>query len=351
MFPFGQIIKIGIFHPIDIIVGLASIHTLVRGLKKPAIFKNFIDLIFIFTGSYLMSAPFFFGEHFYTGFLYLIRLVAYFCFVVYLHNFVKNKSDNRSLLVKSLVSISIVSAIFGWIQYFTFPDIKPFFVFGWDEHLFRIVGTFFDPSFLALILVFGIIIAPNLLIRVFLTLTLAFTYSRAGYVAFFVAMVALIIYKKNIKESLICLLLLLFTIPLLPRPTGESVKLERTSSIYARFNNYQETLNIFKKNPVFGIGYNNLCLARQKYIGVESFSSHSCSGSESSLLFILATTGVLGLIALIKLGFHLWVDSGYFFKISSLALLTHSFFSNSIFYVWIIVWMLILFVSEKKLRE
>ncbi len=351
LFPFGQIIKMGVFHPTDIVVGLAAIYAIYRKFKRPKIFNYFTDFLIICSASYILSIFVFWQKELLFGPLYLFRLFCYFHFLIYVSNFVTENKNNRKILIKSLVVVSVVSAIFGWIQYFKFPDIKPFFVFGWDEHLFRIVGTFLDPSFLSLILVFGLILSPNLFVQAFLTLALAFTYSRAGYVAFAVAMVSKFIYMKKINGILILSGLLLVSILFLPRPDGEGVKLERTSSIYARIDNYNETLRIFKKYPVLGVGFNNLCLARQKYIGVEPFSSHSCSGSESSILFILATTGVLGLLSLVRLSVGLWPNSGVLFKISALALLAHSFFANSLFYTWIIAWMLILLASEKKLKE
>ncbi len=324
IFPFGQIIRIGIFHPLDIIVGIGAAYAIIKRLPKPAVFKYFSNFLLIAAFTWVLGATFY-------GFLYLIRLAAYFYFFVLVWNF-----KNRKLLLNSLLSLSLVSAIFGWVQYFWFPSFKPFMIWGWDEHLYRIAGTFFDPAFLALILVFGIILSKKWLITLFLMLTLAFTYSRAAYLAFLAAM----FFQKRFILIFVFLLLIFF----LPRPAGEGVMLERTASITNRLDGYKQTLNIFEQTPLFGVGYNNLCLAKNS-----DFSNHACSGSDSSLLFILATTGVVGFISFIYLIIMLFQHTAYsILHITLIAVLIHSFFSNSIFYPWVLGWLIVLLGSEIK---
>ena len=324
LFPFGQIIRLGILHPIDIVVGIGAAYVIIKCLPKPSVFKYFFNFLLIAAFTWVLGATFY-------GFLYLIRLGAYFYFSVFIFNL-----KNKKTLPSFLIALSLFSALFGWIQYFWFPSFKSFMVWGWDEHLYRIAGTFLDPAFLALILVFGIILSRKTLITLFLALTLAFTYSRAGYLAFTAAM----LFQKRFLLIFAFLLLILF----LPRPAGEGVMLERTASIINRFNNYKQTLNIFEKNSLFGVGYNNLCSAKNS-----DFSSHSCFGSDSSLLFILATTGVIGFISFIYLVFGIsrYLTS-YIFYPTSIALLVHSLFSNSLFYPWVLGWLMILLGSKIK---
>ncbi|MCX6704116.1 MAG: hypothetical protein NTZ07_01595, partial [Candidatus Woesebacteria bacterium] len=114
------------------------------------------------------------------------------------------------------------------------------------------------------------------------------------------------------------------------------------------------TLRIFSKSPVFGVGYNNMCVAYQKYIGVQPFSSHHCSGSDSSLLLVLATTGITGFMILAfsvqriaaslkRSTYHILLTASF------MALLVHSLFSNSLFYPWIMGYLIILLaVTIKK---
>ena len=86
-----------------------------------------------------------------------------------------------------------------------------------------------------------------------------------------------------------------------------------------------------------------MCLARQKYIGIESFESHACSGSDSSLLLVLATTGVAGFLSFLFLLIHVWRNSNSLSKTLLVATLVHSMFSNSLFYPWILGYIVIAF--------
>ena len=48
------------------------------------------------------------------------------------------------------------TAVFGWIQYFFWPDLTYLKYLGWDDHYFRLTGTFLDPNFMGLVLVLGL---------------------------------------------------------------------------------------------------------------------------------------------------------------------------------------------------
>lgn len=360
LFPFGQIIRIGIIQPIDLVVGASAIYSIIKKLEIPEVFK-YLRKFFIFASiSWIFSIFIFQQIDVAYGLLYLFRLGAYIYFGIYVRNFIKLQKENGRLLINSLLSLSIVSSLFGWIQYFSFPDIKPFFVWGWDMHLFRLVGTFLDPTFLSLIIVFGLVISINRLINtkkriyifstVFLLASLAFTYSRAGYLAFIAAILATVYLEKRFKKLLFLVVGLIIIAFLLPTTKNHSIELFRSFSAVARLENYQTTLKIFSKSPVFGVGYNNMCIAYQKYIGVQDFSSHACSGSDSSILFILATTGILGFTILVyslrRIAVSLPHNTHYVLLITSfIALLVHSLFGNSMFYSWIIGWMMILFAE------
>lgn len=357
LFPFGQIIRIGIIQPIDLIVGLAAIYSIIKKLEVPKVFKYLRKFLIFAAASWIFSIFIFHQIDILYGLLYLFRLGAYIYFGIYVRNFINLQKENAGLLINSLLSLSIISSLFGWIQYISFPDIKPFTVWGWDMHLFRLVGTFLDPTFLSLIIVFGLVISINRLITtkkyiyifstIFLLATLAFTYSRAGYLAFIAAILTIIYLEKRFKKLLFLVIGLIIVAFLLPTTKNHSIELFRSFSAVARLENYQTTLKIFSKSPVFGIGYNNMCLAYRKYIGLQDFSSHACSGSDSSILFILATTGVMGLMILIyalrSIGVNLPHNIYYPLLVTSfIVLLVHSLFGNSMFYPWVICWMMIL---------
>jgi O-antigen ligase len=265
---------------------------------------------------------------------------------------------NKKLLSGGLLVVSTASAFFGWIQFFVFPDLKPFTVYGWDMHLYRLAGTFMDPTYLGLIIVFGLMFSidrfieskekKHLFLAIFLLVSLAFTYSRASYLAFLGAFFVLAVMKKKLRKVLYWVFGLLLVAMLLPTARNHSISLTRTFSIEARINNYNEGIEIFKKYPLFGVGFNNMCIARNKFVEMEPFSSHACSGSDSSLILILATTGMAGLMiffgSVMGISSLLKKNHAPPYIIASLAaLFIHSFFSNSMFFPWIMVATAILF--------
>ena len=335
LFPFGQIIKIGSLNPIDIIVCLGAITAIIKRYKYPKYFNDFL-MVAIF--SYLLSIFIFKNSQVFVGLLYLVRLAAYFYFYIFLSNF-----KDKKLLFNSLLAISFFSALFGWFQYFFYPDLTSLKYIGWDDHLFRLVGTYLDPGFTSLIIVFGGVtsfVKKKYLLLAFFAVTLAFTYSRAGYLALAVSFFLASFLFKRFKMFLIILTCFLVVIFLLPKPGGEGINLTRTYSISSRINNYKETFEIFKKSPVFGVGFNNICLAKAIYLKNVNSGSHSCSGSDSSLLLILATTGIVGFIIFVnsisKVLFAL--KRGFYTKVFLVllsAVFVHSFFVNSLFYPWI----------------
>jgi O-antigen ligase len=356
LFPFGQLIRIGIVHPVDVVAGLAAVYTLYARLPVPSFFKYIKNFLLVACFSWIVGLFMFQQVPVLYGLLYLVRLTAYAFFLIYVWNFVKTQKANP-LLLNSLLAVSVISAVLGWIQFAVFPDIKPLFIWGWDMHLYRLVGTFFDPGYLGLIIVFGLIVSmyryidtrskKHLVIITFLLVSLAFTYSRASYLAFVVALSVIAIQKHVIKQALVLLLSLVLLILVLPTARNHSVELFRSFSAVARVENYKSTVQIFQKSPLFGVGYDNLCIAYQKYIGYQKLSSHACSGSDSSLLFILATTGVAGLMVLLHGASQVYLglkrSSNSVILTTCLAsLVVHSLFSNSLVYPWILGWMAIL---------
>jgi O-antigen ligase len=290
------------------------------------------------------------------GALYLLRAASYLALFMSVYELVRIKKNYKVTLFKALLVVSLEVGFLGFVQYLLIPDLRFLYAFGWDDHLFRLVGTFLDPGFTGIILAFGSILALAaylkekksiyLLSLVFLTLTLLLTYSRASFLAFGVGLATLFL---KTKKGLILFMALLFAlaIPFLPRPQGYGVRLERTHSIVSRLTNYSETFEIFKKSPVFGIGYNNMCLARQEFLGDKKVDSHACSGADSSVLLILATSGIVGLILVLRFVKDLLnaLSVNYYsfaYLACLLALLVHSQFVNSLVYPWVMGYLAIL---------
>ena len=275
------------------------------------------------------------------GAMYLVRWIVYSLFFASIIQLVKSKQ-----IVYIMYSISIITAILGITQYIIFPDIRSLTVAEWDPHYFRVVGTFLDPGFTGLILVFTLIfftLRHHKFLWVLAYIPFALTYSRSSYAAFLASMAYIAWKIKGWKFFFGILLLFTLTIYLLPRaPDGEGVKLERTNSIQARIDSWVTAWKIFAEHPILGVGFNTY-----RYAQGASLKSHAGAGADSSLLFVAATTGLVGLMA------YLW----YLKRLFSLEpityylipLLIHSLFLNSLFYPAVMVWIaLLLSVSGSR---
>ena len=240
------------------------------------------------------------------------------------------------------------------MQYLIWPDLRAIKAWGWDDHYYRLVGTFLDPGFTGIIIVLAILMAfvkKRYVWAVALLVGLALTYSRASYLALGAGMGYLFFVGKQRIWAVGFMIVLISMIPILPRPGGEGVKLTRTASIAQRVENYSEAWQIIKTSPLLGVGFNNLCVAKEA-LGM-SVGVNSCGGLDNSLMFVWATMGILGLIIYLGMGFRVWQGSGLLVRASMIAVLTHSMFHNTLFYLWVVVWMAVLIgvdFTESKLQ-
>lgn len=364
IFPFGQLFRLSLnifhlavtFQPIDLILLLASIYVVFRKNKLPGHFRYILYFLISSLFSYLLFSLVYPSKLLLEGLLYFVRLVANLgLFLFVLGNFKEEKKKLQ--ILDCLIGIIAVVGFFGWLQYFLLPDFRPFKLLGWDDHLYRLLGTFLDPTYIGIILVFGLLIAlvkyhqnkkvGLLFLILYFLVTVAFTYSRASYLALAGSLVFYASWRKKYLLPLLVIIIFAITVVLLPQPSSEGVQLERTQSIYGRFRSYAEGLAIFKTNPVFGVGFNNYCYAKQIFLKSNDLTSHSCSGSDSSLLNILVTTGVVGFVIFAGLLASVYgrVENniyGIIFVLCSVSLFVHSFFSNSLFYTWVLSLMAIL---------
>ena len=370
LFPFGQILRrelsfgnwFLVFQPIDLVAGIALLIFLF-GRRKSIVGILFSPFFAVLVFSLFFSLSFFNFHEIIPGIFYFLRLIAYFSLFSLTYDLVQKDKKFKDVLFNSLILIVVTVSLFGWFQYFFYPDLRALYYLGWDDHLFRLIGTFLDPGFTSIIVVFGFLASLSryierkekvyVLLSVFFLITLGFTYSRAGFLALVFGLAVLLreVGRKKLFLGLITFFVLI--IFLLPRPSSEGVKLERTSSVLGRMRDYKETLLIWQKSPVFGIGYNNICQAKQKFLSKRNLGSHSCNGADSSLLFLLSTTRVVGVIALLFSLITLisQVERFYYgntLKSSLAALLVHSQFVNSLFYPWVMGWIFLLLAISLK---
>ncbi len=294
--------------------------------------------------------------------LYLIRLIAYSSIYFALPS-LKLSAKKAAKIIPLLYWAGTLVAIFGLLQYVLYPDIRPLNPRGWDPHLYRVVSLFLDPGFTGLILALSLTIAiENIIHRskgilhilpvLLLYPALILTYSRSSYLAFTAA--AAFIFFSQKKRHLFWLFLLFFsaTLLIIPHPAGEGVKLERTSTIEARIQSYREGIDIFLKRPVLGVGFNSYRYAQNKFHHnrQQTLANRGGSSPDSSLILILATTGIVGLISFSLI--VLKIIAPFFRKIqeptsnlilaSLITIAVHSLFLNSLFYPAVMIWLFVL---------
>lgn len=270
-----------------------------------------------------------------SGSMYLIRWIVYFSLYFITYHTIKTEKDAKNILIAITIS-TILLAVLGFIQLIIYPDLTELETFGWDPHINRLVSTWLDPNFLGGLFAFIIIIllglaltskskktkALQLIPSTILTIALFLTYSRSALLALITGVFSLSILKSR-KLIIITLIILTIGITTSERARFRTIELiQSISSVFTqtaqtpdptarlRLQSYNQTISIIKKYPLLGVGYNNLRKINHKEGFVTSQNIHSASGSDSSILTIQATTGIIGLIPflliLLNILLHSW---------------------------------------------
>lgn len=355
----GQLIRIpfgsGNITPID--AGLIATSVLLLFKFKPynpPLFIKFF-LIFLATGliSLILSPLNLSPEEFLNSLLYLIRLSLFAIFLVMLF------SDQAKLFRSKIQNILLYSGIFlatlGLLQFIFLPDLSFLSKEGWDPHFFRTVSTFLDPNFIGAYFVLTLLLFLQkralkqrwqIIFFAIIFLALLTTFSRSSYLMFLISGLSISWLKKSIKTALLILILfalLLLSFQIYTQVVAKPRNISREQSASFRLNTWQQGLDIFQKSPLLGTGYNAYRFAIQKYNLADNgfIKSHGSSGNDSSLLFILATTGLTGLVFyllfLITLA-RFGLSENIALPSALIGLLVHSLFANSLFYPAILLW-------------
>lgn len=276
----------------------------------------------------------------------------------------------RQNLDQILLYSGIYLAALGLLQFIFLPDLQFLTPGGWDPHFFRMVSTFLDPNFAGAFFVLTLLILTKKLnsqkhsklltfhfsLFTLLYLALLTTFSRSSYLMFLVATSILAFLRKSTGIFLTSLLLFAFLllsfqvyIQLISQPRN----IDREKSAQFRLNTWQQGWEIFQRSPFLGTGYNAYRYAIKEYnLGDEQFiQSHGSTSNDSSLLFVAATTGIIGLssylLFLASIVNYSWGKN--LPLIAALAgLIIHSVFANSLFYPPVLAWIVLCAVSPRK---
>lgn len=294
-----------------------------------------------------------YGEYI-ISFSYTLRFLLYLYLGWVIHS--NGYPEFRKQISKTLLISGVGFAILGLAQFIFFPNLGFLQSMGWDPHYFRTVSTFLDPNFAGAFFVLTLLLwyenrAEKWSALIFMTLFLVLltTFSRSSYAMFLVSGLTLSFFKKS--KALFASTLLLFLLLLLgfqvysqlvARPRG----INREQSASYRVDTWQDGVNVFQKSPLLGIGFNAYKYAIREYHLADSafLDSRGSSTNDSSLLYVLSTTGLVGFLAYILFLFSL-IKSGFknnpVLTAAIIGLIIHSFFANSLFYPFILIWIML----------
>jgi O-antigen ligase len=284
------------------------------------------------------------------GVMYLVRWIFY----SGLYFAVATSYFKKDLVVKWLYFIPLILAILGIFQLVLYPNLRNILYMGWDPHFMRLTSTLLDPNFMGFILVAGFIfgltqfgdINKYILIFgqvIFLT-ALAATYSRSSFLAFVIGIVIYSLLNKRFFY-LIFLILMGFIYLIIPKSGLDVTSLWRTTSSVSRLESAREALEFFKASPIFGYGFNTFrYLSNPFNQEINRIIPRAGAGIDASLLFVLSASGIIGLLTYLNL-LKSQLDMGLLnlkskyskaFISIFCALTVHSFFNNSLMYLWIV---------------
>ncbi len=387
--PFGVLTRVsllpdGYIYLHDLIAGLIFLYFLYLLISKKIKIENkrilYLFSSFLFVGfiSLLINSRYLSAVQFAISFLYLARYMVYGS-LLFSARCIKNES--KKLMGNILVISGSVFCLFGFIQYHFYTNLRNLFYAGWDDHLYRLFSTMFDPNFAGIFLVFIFILVLSyftvqievkkyklggfyLLLLALSSIAIYLTYSRSAFLAL-LAGVTVFLIKKGYSKFILPAIIVLSLMMLMFANFGiEGLNPLRSFSTMARVHSDQETFEIALKNPVFGVGFDAFRYAQIRY-GVRNAvtinPSNADAGSDNSYLFIAATTGIVGLVLFARYILEILrrlnraFDKNDPIAIASMptfvALLVDGLFINSLFYPLVLVWAFILIgVTQSKKR-
>ncbi len=288
--------------------------------------------------------------------LYLIRLGIYLSFTAVCFSLCKAKIIPVHILKVYLLGLGSAVAILGIVQLFLYPSLRNLYYLGWDEHLNRAFGSFFDPGYFGFLLSIHSLVGVDLIMKakkriiqyIYIGMTgicflgVILSHARSAYLAFIVGFIVLFGLRKGVKFLLISLIFIAVVIALFSLSPQEGIRLNRITSSWARIESWQHALTIFKDHPLFGVGYNSYRYAQRDYGFLDNGweTSHAGAGSDSSFLLVAATMGIVGIGSFLYLWGSILLRSyreKHWLILSAVtAVLVNSFFINSLFYSWVL---------------
>ncbi len=314
--------------------------------------------------------------------LYGVRWACLFALGIMVFN---ESAASKKIILHMLLAVAGLLAIAGFIQLKLKPDFTDLEILGWDPHQGRLLSTWFDPNFMGGLFAF---ILPTSLALAWektpqrwmylglsglLGIALLLTLSRSAYLALGASLLILGLLRswKLLLIFAVIGSLAVVAVPSVQNRFNDLV--DSASSVFTetyslpdasarhRFGSWEEAWELYSQAPLLGQGYNRYEYAALELGTLKDTNIHSASGSDSSLLNAMATTGILGFLSFLLVYCIIAIDA---FKtrrealsagvLSGLAgLLIHCIFVNSLFFPLFLApfWILIGLLPLRKMAS
>lgn len=348
-FPFGSNLSISLT---DILLGITLTFLFIWqiGIKKQLLMPFGFKLLILFW--IIAAASLLFSKNFGGG-LYLVRFIFYSLSFYLGYILVKSNLVKDLNLIKLLIIPISLFTLAGFVQLLVMPDLARLEEFGYDPHKNRLVSTFLDPNFAGAFLNIGLIYSTFLFIKekkfkwllicLSLFLAIILTFSRSSYLMFIIGIGLTGIFKfRKLLVVLIAALIIIYALtPRIQERIQGIWNLDITAA--ERIESWRVGMEIFKKQPLGGVGFNNLSSALEEYNLLrthQDLNTHSVSGVDSSLIFVLATTGIIGFVSFLAFWGYILLkfmkdrkdELSLVTALLIVALIINSQFINSLFY-------------------
>jgi len=310
--------------------------------------------------------------------LFVSRIAFYFAFFFSITVVVSEKIISTAWIKKGMFASGMYILYFGFLQYIFLPDTRFLLYQGWDDHYFRLISTILDPGFTGILFILNLFLLFQLWIHheiknkdrtsrfsqallalstFLLTLGMSLTYSRATYLAFAISggltVILFFVQRKKVFTFLILgsLVFLLVSLPLLPRPDGEGVKLERVSTIYARSSSAQSELKLL--NPwQWVIGKGMFVTASNQFLDTTQQNHNRVP--DNWLVMFITGSGLIGtslfLWSVAQIALKQWRTNSLFW-LGFIAVLIHGLFNASLVYPFVLAWLGTLALTHTPYKE
>jgi O-antigen ligase len=287
-----------------------------------------------------------------TGSLYILRFIIYSLIIG-----VKMKGQAKCPVPteKIICGIGLTITLIGIFQFFFLPDLRFLQYQNWDDHLNRLTFPYLDPSFAGAILLVFLIVnlygqtkksISTIIISITEILAIFLTFSRATWVTGGIVLLMMVFWRsRGIGKMRVIrvvggvILIAVMVCIIFAKFGSYGNRLFRTETILSRTTSMQKGFQIWQKNPVFGVGFNSYKTYQIKngYYVKNNLENRGEASVENSYIFVLATSGIVGLLAFLGWVFGAFRELRGVRRYVFASVLIGSLFNNLLFYPFILL--------------